>query len=107
MIIPKMFALKHFPHFFLHYVLVTQRAVEHSFVLQFCFAKALPPIHVYTLSLCLLLSPLPETKELHRFPWGCGKRLEVGLAQALSANLCCKRCAPFYGIFLASGSDLS
>ena len=27
MIIPQMFALKHFPHFFLHYVLVTQRAI--------------------------------------------------------------------------------
>lgn len=27
--------------------------------------------------------------------------------QALSANLCCKHCAPFYGIFLASGSDIS
>ena len=81
--------------------------LEHSFVLQFCFAKALPPIHVYTLSLCLLLSPSRETKELHCFPWGCGKRLEVGLAQALSANLCCKRCAPFHGIFLASSSDLS
>lgn len=55
----------------------------------------------YTLSSCLLTSK--ETGDVHRIPWGCGKRLGWGLAPALYASLCCKRFTLLPGISLPSG----
>lgn len=58
----------------------------------------------YTSSFFLLYTPSKETEDLHRVPWGCGKRLGWGLG---SVGLCCKSCALLRGIYLPSGSDPS